>query len=36
VHKFAHAGRFAVGVRVTNDHGSVGGAQFTVVVHARR
>jgi hypothetical protein len=36
VHKFAHAGRFAVGVRVTNDHGSVGSAHFTVVVRARR
>jgi hypothetical protein len=35
VHKYAHAGRFAVSVRVTNDHGSVGTAHFTVVVRPR-
>ena len=35
VHKFAHAGRYVVNVRVTNDHGSVGTAHLSVVVRPR-
>jgi hypothetical protein len=35
VHKYAHAGLHTVSVRVTNDHGSVGTARFTVVVRPR-